>query len=69
MTEPPSPVGEATNEWFFNVSDNTWQLGPAGGFGYTVFGRVLGTGMSVIDAIAKLPTVNLNWLTDPNGQF
>jgi cyclophilin family peptidyl-prolyl cis-trans isomerase len=49
----------ATSEWFFNVLDNTNTLGPANDSGYTVFGRVLGTGMSVIDAISQLPTTSI----------
>ncbi len=49
-----------TSEWFFNVSDNTTSLGPAnqGGVGYAVFGQVLGDGMSIIDKIDQLPTLN-----------
>ncbi len=47
----------ATSQWFFNTVDNTAGLGP-GGFsadGYAVFGRVLGNGMDVVDAIAAVP--------------
>lgn len=47
-TEPNS----ATSEWFFNVDDNSTVLGQSNGGGYAVFGRVIGTGMSVVDAIA-----------------
>lgn len=35
----------ATSQWYFNVTDN-----PGLDFNYTVFGRVLGGGMSVVDA-------------------
>jgi cyclophilin family peptidyl-prolyl cis-trans isomerase len=47
----------ATSQWFINTVDNTAGLGP-GGFstdGYAVFGRVLGSGMDVVDAIAAVP--------------
>ena len=49
------PSGEpngATSEWFFNTIDNSVNL-PGG---YSVIGRVLGTGMSVVDALAQTPT-------------
>lgn len=53
-----SERNSATSEWFFNVDDNTTVLGASNGGGYAVFGRVLGTGMTVVDAIAALPTYN-----------
>jgi len=46
----------ATSQWFFNTDDNL-ELDTNNG-GWTVFGRVLGDGMDVVDAIASLPTVN-----------
>lgn len=49
------PSGEpngATSEWFFNTIDNSVNL-PGG---YSVIGRVLGTGMSVVDSLAQTPT-------------
>jgi len=50
----------ASSQWFINLSDNT-QLDPAG---FTVFGRVLGNGMDVFDAINNLDVnplaVNIN---------
>jgi cyclophilin family peptidyl-prolyl cis-trans isomerase len=51
-------VNSATSEWFFNTDDNTAVLGQSNGGGYAVFARVLGTGMSVVDAIYALPTYN-----------
>ena len=50
-------VNSATCEWYFNVRDNTTILNPSNGGGYTVFGRVLGTGMTVVDRIAALSRV------------
>ncbi|MDT8386880.1 MAG: peptidylprolyl isomerase [Thiogranum sp.] len=48
----------ATSEWFFNLADNSGNLDSQNG-GFTVFGRVLGDGMNVIDAIAALDRSNL----------
>ncbi len=45
----------ATNQWFFNLADNSENLDNQNG-GFTVFAEVLGSGMDVIDAIAALPT-------------
>jgi len=48
----------ATSQWFFNLADNSTILGSQNNGGFTVFGRVLGNGMSVVDGIAALQIVN-----------
>jgi len=45
----------ATNQWFFNLVDNSSILDPQNG-GFTVFGEVTGNGMAIIDAMAALST-------------
>ncbi|MBV1907318.1 MAG: peptidylprolyl isomerase [Pseudomonadales bacterium] len=47
----------ATSQWFVNLADNSENLDEQNG-GFTVFGRVLGQGMGVVDAIAALPRTN-----------
>jgi len=47
----------ATSQWFFNVADNSENLDGQNG-GFTTFGRVLGDGMSVVDALNNLLRVN-----------
>ncbi len=51
-------LNSATSEWFINTKDNTTTLGAGNNSGYAVFGRVTGTGMTVVDAIAALPAYN-----------
>lgn len=53
------PVDSATSEWYFNTQDNSNPLGPTNGGGYSVFARVLGTGMTVVDMIGQAPVVDL----------
>ncbi len=52
-----SDPNSATSGWFFNVDDNTTALGTGNGGGYAVFARVLGTGLTKVDAMAAVPIV------------
>ncbi len=49
----------ATSQWFFNVSNNSANLDYSNA-GYTVFGQVVGDGMSVVDSIAALEIHNVD---------
>lgn len=53
-----SVVDSATAQFFINVADNDFldhRNTTAAGFGYAVFGRVIG-GMETVDAIRRVPT-------------
>lgn len=57
MAKLGNDPNSATNQFFVNLNDNSSNLDNQNG-GFTVFARVTGTGMSVADAIAALPTKN-----------
>jgi cyclophilin family peptidyl-prolyl cis-trans isomerase len=64
MAKTAAGPDSATNQWFVNLADNSANLDNQNG-GFTVFARVIGDGMTVMDAIAALPLANL----DNGGTF
>lgn len=61
MAKVAGDPNSATSEWFFNLANNGGSpnnLDSQNG-GFTVFGQVLGGGMSVVDSIAALGVFNL----------
>jgi cyclophilin family peptidyl-prolyl cis-trans isomerase len=56
MAKVPDDEDSATSQWYINLADNL-ELDTDNG-GYTVFGRIIGDGMTVVDAIAALPVYN-----------
>lgn len=59
MAKTAAGPNTATNQWFFNLADNSANLDNQNG-GFTVFGQVLGTGMSVVDQMASEPVADLS---------
>ena len=53
----------ATRQWYINVSDNL-----VFDTNYTVFGQVIGNGMTVVDQISAFTTLNANG-NNPNAPF
>ncbi len=49
----------AQSEWFFNLADNSSNLDSQNG-GFTVFGKVIGNGMAIVDRIASFPIKDIS---------
>ena len=63
MAKLGNAANSATNQWFFNLTNNSANLDKQNG-GFTVFGQVTGNGMAIIDAIAALNRFTLGTLRD-----
>lgn len=58
MAKLGSGPNTATNQWFFNLADNSANLNNQNG-GFTVFGRIVNdAGLAVMDRIAAVPVFN-----------
>jgi peptidyl-prolyl cis-trans isomerase A (cyclophilin A) len=57
MAKQGGNINSATNQWFFNLTDSSENLDRQNG-GFTVFGQVIGDGMSVIEEISQLNLCN-----------
>lgn len=57
-------INSGTNQWFVNVKDNSASLDPQK---FTVFGRVIGEGMTVADQINGLATFDLTALVSQSA--
>ncbi|WP_057830257.1 peptidylprolyl isomerase [Colwellia sp. TT2012] len=63
MAKLPGSINSATDQWFFNLKDNSDHLDRSNG-GFTVFGQVIGDGMTIVNKIAQLQLCNT---TDTGG--
>ncbi len=69
MAKVGGDPNSATSGWFINLADNSANLDSQNG-GFTVFGRVVGSGMTVVDEISAIPRYNAtsahpDWSTLP----
>ena len=57
MAKLGGDANSATSQWFVNMADNSSNLDNQNG-GFTVFGEILGNGMSIINAMGAVPTID-----------
>ncbi|MCA9012615.1 MAG: peptidylprolyl isomerase [Planctomycetaceae bacterium] len=60
MATPGNNINGGSSEWFINTNDNSSNLDAVP---HTVFGRVIGNGMTVVDKIAALTVTDLSAAT------
>ena len=60
----PGDINGGTSQWFINVEDNITEPGSLDTAKHTVFGKVIGNGMTVVNAINAITTFNLNGALD-----
>ena len=64
MAQLGGDINSGTSQWFVNTADNDGSvLNNLDAVPHTVFGRVIGEGMSVVDSIAALSRTNLTTAT------
>jgi peptidyl-prolyl cis-trans isomerase A (cyclophilin A) len=63
MAKVSGNVNSATNQWFINTGNNSANLDVQNG-GFTAFGQVIGSGMTVVDAINALQVFAVNSALD-----
>ena len=59
MAKVSGNVNSATSQWFINTGNNSANLDVQNG-GFTVFGQVIGNGMTVVDAMNALQTFSMS---------
>lgn len=64
MAKVGGDPNSATSEWFVNLANNNAANLDNQNGGFTVFARVIGNGMSVVDQIAALPRYNVDSFSD-----
>ena len=63
MAKLGNDINSATNQWFFNLNDNSSNLDNQNG-GFTVFGQVIDGGMAVVNKIANIQLCQSIPMTD-----